>query len=132
MFRPRDSGDSKRVEEAKGLTLRIAYSTSFEPRLRALFTERGGLPPGDVLLFSVVADDTQPFFGNLTFVQAGAVYHPNREDVRDLGLLQSELGMLRDGDTLLGYARLPESMDITREMDIYWNDRLVTAILKPS
>jgi len=132
MFRPRIPDGSERVEGAKGLTLRIAYSASFEPRLRAHFMERGGLPHGDVLLFSVVANDTQPFFGNLTFVQAGAVYHPSREDVRDLGLLQNEFGLMRDGDTLLGYARLPGNMDVTREMDIYWNDRLLTAILKPS
>jgi len=131
-FRPRNPDDSESVEGTKGLTLRIAYSASFEPRLRTLFMERGGLPPGDILVFSVVADHTRPFFGNLTFVQAGAVYHPNLRDVRDLGLLQNELGMLRDGDTLLGYARLPESMDVTHEIDIYWNDRLLTAVLKRS
>ena len=85
-----------------------------------------------MLLFSVVASDPQPFFGNLTFVQAGSVYHPNRDDVRDLGVLRNELGLLRDGDTLLGYARLPEDMDLASEIDIYWNDRLLSAILRPS
>jgi hypothetical protein len=127
-FRPRGEA----AEESKGLTLRIAYSASFEPRLRSHFSELGGLPPGNVVLFSVVASDTQAFFGNLTFVQSGAVYHPKTQDMRDLGLLQRELGMLREGETLLGYARLPEDMDVTREMDIYWNDRLLTTTLKPS
>lgn len=128
-FGPREGGSSN---EANALTVRIAYSASFEPRLRALFRERGGMPPGDVLLFSVGASEPQPFFGNLTFVQAGVVYHPNRDDVRDLGVLRSELGMVSGREPLLGYARLPEEMDLRREIDIYWNDRLLSAILKPS
>lgn len=120
------------AEDTSGLTLRLAHSAAFEPQLRALFQGRGGLPPGEVVLFSVVASNPEPFYGNLTFVQSGTVYHPSRDDVRDLGLLRSEFGMLRVGEPVLGYARLPESMDLSREIDIYWNDRLLSTILKPS
>jgi len=128
-FAPRGSEPS---DPAPGLTVRLAYSASFEPRLREIFGEWGGLPPGDVVLFRVDASEPQPFYGNLTFVQSGVVYHPNRDDVRELGVLRSELGMLGRGAMLLGYARFPEGMDVTREVDIYWNDRLLSAVLKPS
>ena len=37
-----------------------------------------------------------------------------------------------NGEALLGYTRLPEAMDLTREIDIYWNDRLLSTILNPT
>ena len=41
------------------------------------------------------------------------------------------VGELRVDDTVLGYVVLPEHMDLSEPVEIYWNDLQITATLTP-
>ena len=48
-----------------------------------------------------------------------------------LGTIRGQLGTLTVDEPVLGYVVLPGRLDLSRPMDIYWNDRQVTATLQP-
>ncbi|MEM7411745.1 MAG: hypothetical protein AAF430_16055 [Myxococcota bacterium] len=105
----------------------LAHSPAFEQRLRA------ALPgvTGPVVLFRAVADTPASFHGNLTFVQGHVAFHPDPANPAQLGLLDGRFGPLSGGARVLGYAVLPAHLDPAQPFDIYWNDRRVTATLRP-
>ena len=90
-----------------------------------------GRAAGSVLLFSADAEAEGTFYGNLTFVQEGVAYTPSSDDTLQLGTIRGELGALTAEEPVLGYVVLPGRLDLSRPMDIYWNDRQVTATLQP-
>ncbi len=116
-----------RVGPTGAVTLRLARSRAFEPRLRAQWDGRGGLPPGPVLLFAADAAGAGAFHGKLTFVQDQVTFTPDAGRPSEIGVIDGALGSLAPGQSILGYARLPEQIDVTRPLDVYWNDRLLTA-----
>ena len=83
------------------------------------------------MLFSATASQSHPFHPNLTFVQDHVAFHPNSADPHQLGVLLGRIGTVAPEAPLLGYAVLPEALDLSRPMDIYWNDRRLTATLSP-
>lgn len=117
---------------APDMTVRLAHSEAFAPRLRAHWEMQGARSAGQAVLFTVTAASRQSFYGNLTFVQGTIAFHPDRDDPSELGILQGALGDLPADDVVLGYAWLPEGIDLRQEIDIYWNDRVLTATLDPS
>jgi len=111
--------------------VRVARSTSFDARVRQALQAFGSPAAGPVVLFDVVAAAQGPFYGNLTFVQGHIAFHPDTGNPTQFGLLQGDLGVVDPGRTLLGYVVLPPHMDLSRPLDIYWNDIQITATLRP-
>jgi hypothetical protein len=114
-----------------GLVVRLAQSRSFEARMRDAALRVGRAVRGPVVLFSAVAGNEEAFYANLTFVQGHMAFHPDRDQSGELGLIEGHLGRLAPDEAVLGYVVLPEHMDLSQPMDIYWNDRQVTATLRP-
>ncbi len=112
-----------------GLTLRLAHSQAFEAALRA--TAWHGPGDGPVVLFAAEASAPEAFYANLTFVQGHVAFHPDPEDPGQLGMLRGALGELGAGEALLGYAVLPDRVDLSRPLDIYWNDQRLATTLRP-
>jgi hypothetical protein len=83
------------------------------------------------VLFAARAERPARFQPHLTFVQGHEAFQPDASDPRQLGLLAGRPGELAAGDSVLGYAVLPPGMDLSRPLDVYWDDRLLTATLAP-
>jgi hypothetical protein len=113
------------------MVLQIAQSNSFEARLRDA-AQRAGTPiAGPVVLFSARSQQPESFYANLTFVQGHVAFHPEMGAGTQLGVIDGRLGELGPGEGVLGFVVLPTHMDLSQPMDIYWDDRQVTATLRP-
>ena len=96
-----------------------------ESRLEQAWASRGGLQSGGVLVFTALSKRPEAFHANLTFVQGHLSFQPEIGNARQLGILQGRLGDLAADELVLGYVVLPDAMDPSRPMDIYWNDRRI-------
>ncbi|HEX9814246.1 MAG TPA: hypothetical protein VGB31_04770 [Myxococcota bacterium] len=111
--------------------VRFARSLAFEARIREHLAGNGHAGQGPVVLFIADADSEGSFYGNLTFVQNGVAFHPSNDDPYQLGVIRGRLGPLENGSSVLGYVVLPERLDPSYPMDVYWNDRQLTATFQP-
>jgi hypothetical protein len=111
--------------------LQIARSAAFEARMLAHLGALGVASDGRVVLFTADGEADGAFYGNLTFVQGGIAFHPDRSDASQLGVIRGQLGAIPDGSRVLGYVVLPDHLDLSVPIDIYWNDLMVTATLQP-
>jgi hypothetical protein len=111
--------------------VRLARSLAFEARMREHLASRGHASAGPVVLFVADADSGGSFYGNLTFVQDGIAFHPSNDNPSELGVIRGGLGPLEDGGSVLGYVVLPERLDPSHPIDVYWNDRQLTATFQP-
>ena len=84
-----------------------------------------------MVLFSADTQVAGSFYGNLTFVQGHIAYQPDSDNPFQLGLLHGTMGELALDDPVLGYVVLPEHIDLSQPLDIYWNDLQITATLTP-
>jgi hypothetical protein len=84
-----------------------------------------------VLLFTAQAAAPEVFYPNFTFVQGHQAFHPDPGDAAQLGLIRGGFGELQPGAGVLGYVVLPEQVELGQPLDIYWDDRQVTATLRP-
>jgi hypothetical protein len=116
---------------APSLTVQVAPSASFQARLREAWAASGSPLRGSVLLFSVRAAARESFHPNFTFVQGHQAFHPDPEDPRQLGVIRGGVGELAPDASLLGYLVLPEDVQLAQPLDIYWDDRQITATLRP-
>ena len=116
---------------APALVLRMAQSRSFDSRLRDALASAGQGVGGHAVLFTAVASSKEAFYANLTFVQGHMAFHPDPTSSSEFGVIAGRLGILSPDEPVLGYVVLPESMDLGQPIDIYWNDRQVTATLRP-
>jgi hypothetical protein len=114
------------------ILLRLARSAAFEGRLRDAFAAAGQPLAGPVLVFAAEALAPYAFYANLTFAQGRVAYHPDPEDRREIGLLRGRQGPLVAGEIALGYVVLPAGADLAEPIDVYWNDRRITAIFAPA
>lgn len=114
------------ASEDEAMVVELAHSPAFEDRLHTHF---GGEPLGPVVLFSAEASADTEFHANFTFVQGHSAHHPRGDDPRRRAMLTGELGSLAAGDAVLGYVVLPPETDLTQPVDIYWNDRRISAAL---
>jgi hypothetical protein len=46
-------------------------------------------------------------------------------------VIRGQLGPLENGSSVLGYVILPERLDPSYPIDVYWNDRQLTATFQP-
>jgi hypothetical protein len=113
------------------LSLRVAPSAAFEARLREALTGRGHALAGPVLLFSVRAAGSGVFHPNFTFVQDHEAFHPDAADPAQLGLIRGSAGAIGPESEVLGYAVLPAGFELGRPLDLYWDDRQLSATLRP-
>jgi len=121
----------QRKSGGRGLTLLLARSNAFEARVSEVLAARGATPAGPILAFHVQADTAGDFWGNLTFVQGHVAFHPDTGDVAQFGLVEGKLGQQAAGERVLGYVVLPPHADTGQPLDVYWNDRIQTAVLTP-
>lgn len=105
----------------------FAHSAAFDGLLREAWAAQGGLPTGGVLLFTARSVQAEEFYASFTFLQGHLSYQPDATDARQLGVLQGRLGALAAGEVVLGYVSLPPNVDLARELDVYWDDRHITA-----
>lgn len=108
------------------LRVSLAWSQAFDERLRS-----AGAAPGTALLFLADANAAERFLPNFTFVQGQATYSPRRDDPSQLGVLSGQLGDLGAEDLVLGYVILPPSLDVSRPLDVYWDDRQLATTFRP-
>jgi hypothetical protein len=113
------------------LTVQVAPSAAFEARLREAWAASGREIAGPVVLFSVRALARESFHPNFTFVQGHEAFHPDPGNPRQLGLIRGGVGELPPDSGLLGYVVLPEQVQLAQPLDIYWDDRQITATLRP-
>lgn len=113
------------------LVVRISVSRAFEARLHETAQRQGRLIRGPVVLFTAQARRDAEFHGNLTFVQGHMAFHPDATRIEEFGVIDGELGNLRPDAGVLGYVVLPEWAELGEPLDIYWNDRQLTATLRP-
>ncbi len=99
-------------------TLRIAmaYSEAFEARL-------GPDVAGHAILFTVATREAARFHANFTFVQGHLSFQPDHRNHAEMAVLQGRLGALGGEEVVLGYVVIPERMDLSQPVDVYWNDR---------
>jgi hypothetical protein len=145
-FSPSDVADLAAIVEAKqrdvpaallrpgdtqerGLELRLAHSPALEARIHASLAEAA--TRGPVVAFHVLASDAGKFWGNLTFVQGHVAHYSDPQDPAAFRVLSGSLGALAPGDAVLGYAVLPPHVDPAQPIDVYWDDRRLTATLAP-
>jgi len=117
----RETADGRSIFEVS-----LAHSGAFENRLRDAWASRGGLARGRVLLFTALSKQPEEFFANFTFVQDHLTFQPDAASARQLGILQGRLGPLQANELVLGYVVLPDQIDLSTELDIYWNDRRIS------
>jgi hypothetical protein len=121
----------QRDDAGRAAQLRLARSAAFEARVARALAERGTPAPGPVVVFHLVADAPTSFWGNLTFVQGHVAHHPDPADPAQFGVVDGRLGELAAGERVLGYVVLSAGADTARPLDVYWDDRLLTATLTP-
>jgi hypothetical protein len=100
------------AEDDAGPALRLARSAAFESRLREASERAGRALAGPVLLFSATSSQARPFHPNLTFVQGHRAFHPDIADPGQLGVISGRIGTVAPDEPLLGYAVLPEQLDL--------------------
>ncbi len=122
---------SRGGEAAPTLWVRVAPSAAFEARLRDAWARRGQALSGPVVLFSARAVAPESFHPNFTFVQGHQAFHPDPGDPTQLGLIRGGLGDLAPEAAVLGYVVLPAQVELAKPLDIYWDDRQITATLRP-
>jgi hypothetical protein len=121
----------QRSDAGPGLERRLARSAAFEARVSEVLAARGDAAAGPVIAFHVQARAPGIFWGNLTFVQGHMAFIPDTGDVAQFGLVEGALGPLAAGQRVLGYAVLPAHADPGQPLDVYWNDRRLTAVFNP-
>ena len=112
------------------LLVSLAHSPAFEERFAEAWRERGR-PLGAVLLFTAVARAADAFYANFTFSQGRLAFQPRVDDPLQFGVLQGRLGPLDPDAVVLGYVVLPDRMDLSAPMDVYWDDRRLSVALAP-
>ena len=115
----------------QGMLLRVAHSAALEGRIGDALARTGESAHGPVLAFQSVAHEPGDFFANLTFVQGHVAFHPDPADAKQIGVLSGAPGRQAAGQSVLGYVVLPASVDLAKPLDVYWDDRRITATLQP-
>lgn len=109
----------------ESLRVSFAHSQAFETRVRSATNV-----DGRVVLWSVQPKQREAFRPNFTFVQGETAFRPQPGNPRELGVLVGRFGELDREDLVLGYAVLPATIDLARQVDLYWDDRRLAVIFE--
>ena len=109
------------------LRVDFAHAASFEARLHDSWSAAGAPGANPVLLFSVVSKRPENFQASFTVTQGALAAQIEATDPHQLGILQGHLGKLTRDEVVLGYLVLPAKMDLSRPVDVYWDDRHLSA-----
>lgn len=109
----------------ESLRVSFAHSQAFETRVRSATRV-----DGRVVLWSVQPKQRESFRPNFTFVQGETAFRPQPGNPRELGVLVGRFGELDREDLVLGYAVLPATIDLARQVDLYWDDRRLAVIFE--
>jgi hypothetical protein len=108
----------------------LAHSAAFSTRFRDAWRERGS-SVGQVLLYTALARDADDFYAHFTFSQGALAFQPAVDDPRQFGVLQGRLGPQEPDSAVLGYVVLPDGMDLSFPIEVYWDDRHATVTFAP-
>jgi hypothetical protein len=111
----------------EALRITFAHAASFESRLHEGWSAAGAAGRNPVLLFSVVSKRPETFQATFTITQGPIAAQVEATDPHQLGILQGHLGKLARDEVVLGYIVLPARMDLSRPVDVYWDDRHISA-----
>jgi hypothetical protein len=118
------------VHGQKSLRIEVAYSSSFESFALQSLARRPG--DGHVLVWTAQAERDADFQPNFFVVQHGRTFRPDPEKPLEVGFLLGAPGNLPSGEMAVGYLVMPQSFDPAAPLEVYWNDRSVTAVLAPA
>jgi hypothetical protein len=102
----------------EAMRVSFAHSQAFESRVKSAASV-----DGRVVLWSAQPRQRESFRPNFTFVQGQTSFHPQAGDPQQFGVLVGRIGDLDKDDLVLGYAVLPDTIDLARPVDLYWDDR---------
>ncbi|HTF36566.1 MAG TPA: hypothetical protein VK714_23020 [Myxococcota bacterium] len=111
----------------EALRVTFAHAASFEGRMHDSWRAAGAAGTNPVLLFSVVSKRPETFQATFTITQGPVAAQIEATDPHQLGILQGHLGRLARDEVVLGYIALPAAMDLSRPVDVYWDDRHISA-----
>jgi len=114
----------------KSLRIEVAYSASFESYALHSLSLRPGV--SHVLVWTAQAEREADFHPNFFAVQHGRTFRPDPEKPAEVGFLLGAPGKLPSGEMAVGYLVLPQAFDPAAPLEVYWNDRSMTAVLAPS
>jgi hypothetical protein len=117
----------KTADGREALRVTFAHAASFEGRLHQSWSASGTAGLNSVLLFSVVSKRSESFEPTFTITQGALAAQIDASDPHQLGILQGHLGKLGRDEVVLGYLVLPARMDLSRPVDLYWDDRHISA-----
>ncbi|HME72964.1 MAG TPA: hypothetical protein VKM54_24290 [Myxococcota bacterium] len=111
----------------EALRITFAHAASFEARMHDSWSAAGAAGANPVLLFSGVSKRSETFQATFTVTQGPLAVQIDATDPHQLGILQGHLGKLARDEVVLGYIVLPAKMDLSRPVDVYWDDRHISA-----
>ncbi|HBZ72314.1 MAG TPA: hypothetical protein DEP35_22300 [Deltaproteobacteria bacterium] len=111
----------------EALRVTFAHAASFEGRIQDAWSAAGAAGRNPVLLFSVVSKRPETFHATFTITQGPVAAQIEATDPHQLGVLQGHLGKLARDEVVLGYIVLPAAVDLSRPLDLYWDDRHISA-----
>jgi len=100
------------VHGQKSLRIEVAWSSSFEAFALQALSRRAG--------------------ESHVLVQHGRTFRPDPEKPTEIGFLLGAPGNLPSGEMAVGYLVMPQTFDPAAPLEVYWNDRSVTATLAPA
>jgi hypothetical protein len=116
------------IHGAEELRIQLAWSEGLETRV----LDELGVPAGEHVVVTFLARTRAPveFHPNFFAVQGPLTFRPDPARRGELGFVIGAPGAQPEGSVALGWFLLPARFDPTQPIDLWWNDRSVTAILR--
>jgi len=111
----------------KSLKIEVAYSAAFEGFALQQLGRRAG--ESRVLVWTAQAERDADFHPNFFVVQSGRTFRPDPEKSGEIGFLLGAPGTLPSGEMAVGYLVMPANFDPAASLQVFWNDRSVSAVL---
>jgi hypothetical protein len=116
------------IHGAEELRIQLAWSDGLEARVQSAL----GVPAGEHVVVAFLARTRAPveFHPNFFAVQGPLTFRPDSARRGELGFVIGEPGAQPEGSVALGWFLLPARFDPAQPIDLWWNDRSVTATLR--
>jgi hypothetical protein len=116
------------IHGAEELRIQLAWSEGLETRVQGAL----GGPAGEHVVVAFLARTRAPveFHPNFFAVQGPLTFRPDPARRGEVGFVIGEAGAQPEGSVALGWFLLPARFDPAQPIDLWWNDRSVTARLR--